>query len=87
MKKLKKILIVLLIILASLYALFFIGVSAFGNLNKYLPQIQSLTKDMLGLDIDVKTANLTPTPKVEIKLTVEDFILKYPDSKKIVSVD
>ena len=79
MKKLKKISIILVIILISLYALFFVGVYIFGDLNKYIPQIQSLTKDMLGLDIDVKTAKLTPTPKVEIKLTVNDFNLKYTD--------
>ena len=87
MNKLKKLLIVFVIIIGALYGLFFAGVYIFSDLTKYMPQLQKTVKDMVGLDISVKSAKLTPTPKVEIKADIQDFQLKYPDSKKIASIE
>ena len=87
MNKLKKILIIFTSILIILYLLFMILVYAFGNLNSYIPQLQNTVKDMTGLDFKVKSARITPTPKVEVKLAVDNLELTYPNSKKIASID
>ena len=82
MNKLKKFLIFVVIFVIAIYGLFFAGVYAFSDLTKYMPELKKIVKETVGLDIDVKTAKLTPTPKVEIKLDIQDFQLKYPASKK-----
>ncbi len=87
MNKLKKFLIILIILILGLYGLFFVGVYAFGNLNKYIPQLKTVVKDTVGIDLDIESAKVTPTPKVEVQLTVDKIKVKYPDSKEIASLN
>ena len=87
MNKLKKFSIIFASIIISLYILFFILVYAFGNLNSYIPELQKIVKDSIGLYLDINSAKLAPTPKMEIKLTVDDIIINYPNKDKIASVD
>ena len=87
MNKIKKFLIVFLSLFIIAYGLFFVLVYAFGNLNSYKETIQKTINETIGLKIDYSSAKLTPTPKVEIKLDIDNLNLSYPDSKKIASVD
>ena len=86
MKILKKLSIFAISTLLILYALFFILVYAFGNLNSYKSDLQKIVKETSGLDIDFSTAKLIPTAKVEIKADINNLNLKYPDNRKIASV-
>ena len=83
MKKLKKFSIIFASVILFLYILFFILVYAFGNLNSYIPELQKIVKDAVGLDFNVKSAKLTPTPKVEVQLTIDDLNISYPNKKNI----
>ena len=87
MNKLKKFLIATVSFVVVLYCLFFVLVYAFGDLNKYVPQLQQIVKDSVGLDINVKSAKVVPTAKVELNLIIDDLTLKYPNKKDIASID
>lgn len=87
MKNFKKLIIIFSIIIVSLYSLFFIGVYAFSDLNKYIPQIQTLVKDSLGLNVEILSAKIKPTFKAEIELKINDLKLKYPSSEEMFSLE
>lgn len=87
MNKLKKFFIILASVLLTLYLLFLILISVFGNLNGYIPQIQKTVKDMVGLDLNVKSAKISPTVLMEVKLNVDGVRLSYPDKNNILKLD
>ena len=87
MKILKKFLIGVSVLIVLLYALFFVLVYAFGDLNKYKNEIQKVVKETVGLDLNYQSAKLSPTPKVEIKLNINNLTLNYLNSKEIAKID
>ena len=86
LQKYKKILVVLVSIIAVFYALF-LFVLPLVNLNFLKKDIQKIVKDSVKLNLDIENIKIVTTPNLKAGVRIDGIELAYLNGKNILQLD
>ena len=85
MKFLKILGITFFSVLVVMYLAFLFVLPNAINLNSFMPEINKIAKDMVGLNIDVKNIQLKTYWNMQAKIALNDVSVKYPSESELLA--